>query len=439
MTDQLLRPDPVDPATDQPPVAAPARPPRSRFTLLDLFDESVLSISAKPARLILTMAGCVAGIAALVATLGLAQTAAGQIAQRFDAVSATRVVAQPAAGAPGGGAFGDDTGEPGTTPALPADAVVRATGLAGVEAAATYSPVDVGGLRFSGVDSGVLGSTTGVDLSVVASSGNLLGTELGTLSAGRMFDDGHSERGDPVVVLGTRAAERLGITRLDRQPSIFIGDRPYLVLGILAEVQRRTDLLDAVVVPDGTAVARFGLSGPQQLDVRTAVGAAQQVGTQLPIALRPNDPQTISLQVPPTPGRLSQDVTGDVNTLFLAFGAVALVVGGLGIANVTLLSVLERSGEIGLRRAVGARRRHIAGQFLTESGLIGLLGGLIGTAVGVLAVVVTALVRDWTPILDVRLALIAPLLGAAIGVLAGTYPALKAAALEPIAAMRGGL
>lgn len=387
------------------------------------------------------MAGCVAGIAALVATLGLAQTAAGQIAQRFDAVAATRVVAQPASGGStaGGSTAGLSDAEPGAAASLPADAVVRATGLAGVEAAATWSSVDARGARVSGVDSGVLGSTTGIDLSLVASSGDLLGAEIGRLTEGRLFDGGHSARADPVVVLGTRAAERLGISRLERQPSIFIGDRPYLVVGILGEVQRRTDLLDAVILPDGTAQARFGLAGPQQLDVRTVVGAAQQIGRQLPIALRPNDPERISLQLPPVPGRLSQDVTGDVNSLFLAFGAVALIVGGLGIANVTLLSVLERSGEIGLRRAVGARRRHIAGQFLTESGLIGLLGGLIGTAVGVVAVVLTALFRDWTPVLDIRLALVAPLLGAVIGVLAGSYPALKAAAMEPIAAMRGGL
>lgn len=433
-------------APTEPPVAGSAGPPpagpagttfRSRFALRDLLDESVLSVSAKPARLILTMVGCVAGIAALVATLGLAQTASGQIAERFDAVAATRVVAQMSDSA--ARAAGPDGAIDPESMTLPRDAAERVARLAGVQASATYSPVDAGGALVSGVDTGVLGAGSGVALPLVATSGDLLGTEVGSLAAGRMFDDGHGERADPVVVLGRRAAERLGVTRIDIQPSVFIGDRPYLVVGILDGVERRTDLLDSVILPDGTAYARFDLAAPAQVDIRTVIGAAQQVGGQVPVALRPNDPELIDAQVPPRPGRLAENVAGDVNALFLAFGVVALVVGGLGIANVTLLSVLERSGEIGLRRAVGARRRHIAAQFLVESGLIGLLGGLIGTALGVIGVVVTAAVQQWTPILDARLALLAPLVGAAIGLLAGSYPAWKAASIEPIAAMRGGL
>jgi putative ABC transport system permease protein len=98
--------------------------------------------------------------------------------------------------------------------------------------------------------------------------------------------------------------------------------------------------------------------------------------------------------------------------------------------------VLERVSEIGLRRAVGASRVHIAGQFLLESVIVGLLGGLVGTAVGVLATVAVSATREWTPLLDIRLALLAPVLGALIGLLAGTYPAWRAAAIEPIAALR---
>jgi len=129
-------------------------------------------------------------------------------------------------------------------------------------------------------------------------------------------------------------------------------------------------------------------------------------------------------------------VTADVNALFLVLGGVALLIGGLGIANITLLSVLERVSEIGLRRAVGATRPEVALQFLVESIVIGFLGGLVGTAVGVLATVTVSAVREWTPLFDLHLAVAAPLLGALIGLAAGTYPAWRASAIEPIAALR---
>ena len=133
------------------------------------------------------------------------------------------------------------------------------------------------------------------------------------------------------------------------------------------------------------------------------------------------------------------EVQADVNAIFLALGGVALLVGGLGIANITLLSVMERVGEIGLRRALGATRANIGGQFLVESVIIGLLGGLIGAALGVGVVLGVSVAQDWTPILDNVVTIGAALLGGVIGLLAGLYPSLKAANIEPIAALRGGI
>lgn len=127
----------------------------------------------------------------------------------------------------------------------------------------------------------------------------------------------------------------------------------------------------------------------------------------------------------------------DINAIFLALGGVALLVGGLGIANVTLLSVRERIGEIGLRRALGATTRDVAQQFLVESAVIGLLGGLVGAALGVLVVVVVSVTKEWTPVLDDVAVVASALLGGVIGLAAGTYPAVKAARIEPIAALRG--
>ena len=139
------------------------------------------------------------------------------------------------------------------------------------------------------------------------------------------------------------------------------------------------------------------------------------------------------------PRKVRSDVEGDVNSLFLTLGAVSLLVGAVGIANVTLVSVLERVGEIGLRRALGAARRHIAAQFLMESTALGLLGGVLGASLGTLVIVGVSFAREWTPVLDASLPLAAPLLGALVGLLAGVYPSMRAASLEPVDALRSGM
>jgi putative ABC transport system permease protein len=403
---------------------------RRRLSVRDLVDEALAGVAARPARLVLLTLGTVLGIAALVATVGIGQTAAGQITQRFDEAAATRVVVE----AREGRGPGEDSQV--SLARLPWDAPERVTRLNGVAAAGTYARVDIDEASVTGLPVADPAATATQDVPVAAGSPGLFEAVRAQLRTGRIYDAGHDERGDPVVVLGRYAAERLGVERVDRQPSIFIGDRPFTVIGIVESVGARAELLDSAVMPVGTARAVYGLTALDAVEIRTELGAAQLVARQAPVAISPNDPELLDVNAPPRPGQLRRDVVGDVNALFLVLGGVALLVGGLGIANVTLLSVLERISEIGLRRAVGATRIHIAGQFLVESGIVGLLGGLIGATVGVLATVGVSAFRDWTPLLDMRLAIGAPLLGALIGLLAGTYPAWRAATIEPIAALR---
>jgi putative ABC transport system permease protein len=421
---------------------APARPgrlrrrrqgPRNRdlYGIRDLLAEASHGIGARPARLFLTIIGTVLGIGSLVVTVGLAQTAAGQIASRFDAVAATQVVIEPATAQTRNGERAAGR--------IPWDVEDRLGRIAGIEVAGAIASVNTDNARITAVPVNDPSAPALANPQVMAVTPGLFDAVGASVVTGRTFDAGHDSRADRVALLGARAAQRLGVVRVDSQPSVFIGDRPYTVIGIIDEVRRRSDLLDAVIIPVGTARHDYRLASLDQAHARMAVGAGPVIAEQAPVALEPNAPETIKVQVPPAGSTVRENVQADINAIFLALGAVALLVGGLGIANVTLLSVRERTGEIGLRRALGATRRDIGNQFLVESGVIGLLGGLVGSAVGVAAVVVVSLTREWTPILDTSVVVGAAGLGGVIGVLAGLYPALKAAKVEPIHALRGGV
>ncbi len=397
-------------------------PYRSGLAFRDLVNEVVIGLTARPARTLLTALGTIIGVAALVATLGLAKTAGNQIVSRFDELEATAVTVTPSNQ---------------QVSLLPFDAESRLDRLNGVVASGTKSDVALGDLLARSVPViDPLGQTE-FQIPVIAVSPGLFDAARAELATGAFFDSGHDDRADPVAILGPGAAGRLNVGRVDNSPSIFLGDETLAVVGILASVERRPELLNAIIVPNGYARSELGLQAPELVLIDVEIGAAELIGTQAPVALAPGRAAQLQAAVPASPTRVRSDVQDDVNALFLVLGGVSLLVGAIGIANVTLVSVLERTGEIGLRRALGATRRHVAVQFLAESAALGALAGLIGTSIGILAVVIISATREWSPVLDSWLPIAAPLVGALIGLLAGTYPAWKASRLEPITALRG--
>jgi putative ABC transport system permease protein len=292
-----------------------------------------------------------------------------------------------------------------------------------------------------------LGATSSQTINLLAASPGAV-TAMGlSMAAGSPLTAYENTTRQHVAIIDTTTAATLGISaaRLASHPAVFVNGIAYTVVGVYKSAQRVVTDESAMLIPENTALADYGNPEPgignqdeAQMVIATRIGAAQTVAKQIAAAELPTDPARLVVTSPPNPQNLQSQVSADLAGLFLVLALISLLIGAVGIANTTLVAVLERTEEIGLRRAVGARPRHIAAQFLAESTTLGTLGGLIGTCIGVGVVVIFAATKNWTAVLNPVYTLPAPLIGSLVGLLAGAYPALRAARTSPLAALRHG-
>ncbi len=415
--------------------------PAPRLAGRDAAAEAVAGIVQRPGRSAATMLGTILGVGAFVAVLGLTATGAGQISRQFTVLEDTTVTVEDNGPA-------NNVAPPSTNPPIgfPADADAIAGRINGVTAAGVWWPVSLPS-NASFTASLALGATSSQTVSLLAASPGAIQAMGLSMVAGSPLTTYENDTAQHVAVIDATTAATLGISpaRLAAHPAVFAGGIAYTVVGIYSTAQRVVTDESAMLIPENTALAGYGNPEPgignqdeAQMVIATRIGAAQAVAKQIAAAELPADPTRLVVTSPPAPQNLQSQVSGDLAGLFLVLALISLLIGAVGIANTTLVAVLERTEEIGLRRAVGARPRHIAAQFLAESTTLGTLGGLIGTCIGVAVVVIFAATKNWTAILNPVYTLPAPLIGSVVGLLAGAYPALRAARTSPLAALRHG-
>jgi putative ABC transport system permease protein len=250
------------------------------------------------------------------------------------------------------------------------------------------------------------------------------------VSAGTWHTDATSAY--PTVVLGSVASERLGIDTLDEPTYVSVGDEYVQVIGVLEEFPLSADLDRSVMMGLPAAIGYYDAE-PAASAIYTRVddGSIDQVRDVIPATADPESPEEVSVSRPSDALEAQAAADDTLTTLFLGLGAVALLVGGIGIANVMVIAVIERRGEIGLRRALGATRAHIRRQFLTEAVILSVLGGVTGVGLGVAATYVYSTTQGWRVIIPTWVAAAGLASAIVIGAVAGLYPATRAARSSP--------
>ena len=392
---------------------------QSRLLPRDLLTVGSIGLRTRRLRAALSALGIAIGIASMVAVLGISASSQAALLDTIDRLGTNLLTVQA-----GQSFFGDDS-------ELPESTGAKVSSLSGVDASA--SVYDVSGVTARRTERVDAQETLGI--SVKAADTSLPETLSAKLAQGRFIDDA-TER-YPAVVLGDVAAERLGIVSLEGQPQIYVGGRYLTVVGILKPVTLASAIDRAVLVGLPYAKAAFDTEpNASSAYVRVEESRFSEIRNLVPGTANPEHPEEVEVSRPSDALEAKAAAQGAFTSLFLGLGAVALLVGGVGIANVMVISVLERRSEIGLRRALGATRRHISIQFLTESLLLATLGGIAGALLGAVVTAISSAAQHQAVVIPpeaIAGGIVAALL---IGAAAGLYPSIRASRLSPTEALR---
>ncbi|WP_369381958.1 ABC transporter permease [Streptomyces sp. cg36] len=396
---------------------APARALRAaRLGPRDVLHVGSAGLRSRPVRVVLSALGIAIGIATMIAVVGISSSSQAQLLRQLDALGTNMLVVKP-----GEGVFS------GQEVKLPKDAPGMVGRIDGVEEVGATGDVKRSVRRTEKIPKDETGG-----IAVKASSERLLEVLRGKVATGTWLNAANGRY--PSVVLGHVAAERLGITGPGQQ--VWLGDRYFTVVGVLAPMPLAPEIERSALVGWAAAQRLLGFDGhPTAVYERSTDASVRQVQKLLAPTVDPQNPQNVAVGDPSAALKAKAATEGALSTLLLGLGGIALLVGGVGVANTMIISVLERRHEIGLRRSLGATRGQIRIQFVAESLMLSGLGGVVGVALGAAATGAYAssgglpwVVPPWA---------VGGGLGATlvIGTLAGLYPAVRAARLSPTLAL----
>ena len=391
---------------------------RTRLQMSDLTRLSIVGLRTRKLRAGLSALGIAIGVAAIVAVLGLSASSQAGLLAEINQLGTNLLTVSNGQALTGG------TAElPTTAPAM----IDRINGVEQVQSTGTVNSANAYRTPY-------IPSVDTRGLTVQAASLGLLPVLATTVAQGHFLNAATAQ--EPVAVLGAAAAQLFGIDRIYPDERIWVGRQWFYLAGVLKPAVLASAIDTSVLVGYPAAQKYLGFDGhPSTIYLRAQTDRVTAIDNLLAPTANPENPSEVNVSQPSDALVAQADAKSALNGLFLGLGAVALLVGAIGVANIMIISVLERRSEIGLRRALGATKGHIRTQFLSEAILLGLLGGAVGVALGAVSTAIYAHTRHWATVIPTAAWAGGIAASLIIGALAGLTPALRAARLSPTQAL----